>query len=191
MKIIVYGGHLNDPEQVAKMENELGHLKGTCYVSEKQKKPNGVWKRKEEIDSDGVWFFKNRNGHRSFEVWKLVRHADSVILDNSIENNEEKPFLLNSDDDCEVMLDGLRRTGNSIAFFLSEKYHPIAYSNKLEELVELGMSVSEARNHIDTTPIDLEIYYEKGKGLFAVECDVVEKGGDIYSPYSKTKLERQ
>lgn len=191
MKIMTYGGQLNDPDQIKRMNEELKPYNGTCYVSERQKKPNGVWRRKDKIDSDGVWFFKNKRGHTTFEIWKLIKRANNVVLDDSLEDVSALAELkINSDNECEVVIDGIIKTKDGLAFFLSEEYHPIAYKNKLEELVESGMNVADAKKYIETTPIDLEIYYEKGKGLFAIDCETIENGKDIYSPYSKIKLEK-
>ena len=68
---------------------------------------------------------------------------------------------------------------------LAKEKYPIAYENKVEELMEENsMSREEAESVIKDMEIELEIYYEKGYGLFAVESEAVESG-TIYSPYSK------
>lgn len=67
---------------------------------------------------------------------------------------------------------------------LSKEKTPIAYNNKLEELIENGMSKEEAEKYINESPIELEIYYEKEYGLFAVEIGAADSGS-FYSPYSK------
>lgn len=68
---------------------------------------------------------------------------------------------------------------------LTKEKYPIAYENKVEELMEENsMSREEAESVIKDMEIELEIYYEKGYGLFAVESEAVESG-TIYSPYSK------
>ena len=67
---------------------------------------------------------------------------------------------------------------------LTKDKFPIAYENKVKELMdECGMSRDEAENYIKDMKIGLEVYYEVGYGLFAVESDAVESG-TIYSPYS-------
>lgn len=68
---------------------------------------------------------------------------------------------------------------------LKESTYPIAYNNKIEELVEQGLypSVESAKADNPTMPIECEIYYHKHCGLFAVECGAVECGC-VYSPYS-------
>ena len=80
----------------------------------------------------------------------------------------------------------------SIMVILDEKKYPIAHQMKLEELMEQGAfeSVEAAKKWINTTPIELELYYEKHSGLFAVEAEAVE---DIHhtlcSPYTKAEFE--
>jgi len=48
---------------------------------------------------------------------------------------------------------------------------------------ENGMTREEAETAVAQMQIELEIYYEKGHGLFAVETEAVDSG-TIYSPYS-------
>ena len=69
---------------------------------------------------------------------------------------------------------------------LSEIENPIAYNNKIEELVEqeLYPTIEIAKKNHKEFEIELELYYEKEYGLFAVESEAVESG-TIYSPYSK------
>lgn len=68
---------------------------------------------------------------------------------------------------------------------LSKGEYPIAYNNKIEELVEEGLykTTEDAENDNPTIEIEMEIYYEKHYGLFAVESAAVESG-TIYSPYT-------
>lgn len=80
----------------------------------------------------------------------------------------------------------------SFMIILNENKYPIAHQKKLEELMEQGAfeSVEAAKKWINTTPIELELYYEKHSGLFAVEAEAVE---DIHhtlcSPYTKAEFE--
>lgn len=67
---------------------------------------------------------------------------------------------------------------------VSLKHGGIAWKNKVDELIsECGMSKEEAEE-IASEPFELELYYEKGTGLFAVETAAAENGG-FFSPYSK------
>lgn len=73
---------------------------------------------------------------------------------------------------------------------LSEEKTPIAFNNKLEELVEDGLSEAEARKFISSTPFVLELYYEKDRGLFAVESEALESCPEsICSPYTRESFE--
>ena len=76
-----------------------------------------------------------------------------------------------------------------IKVLLTPKTYPIAYKNKVDELMEQGAFLSrlEAEEWLQTTPIDLEIIYEKGHGLFAVESQALEMGG-LTSPYTCNEI---
>jgi len=72
---------------------------------------------------------------------------------------------------------------------LSKEHTPVAYQKKLEELVETGAfdTQEEAEKWLNQNPIVLEIYYEKGTGLFAVESEALECG-TVKSPYTGNEL---
>lgn len=68
---------------------------------------------------------------------------------------------------------------------LTKEKFPICFENKVQELLEENLfdSREEAEKAVEKMSIELELYYHKGYGLFAVECEGVESG-TIYSPYS-------
>ena len=68
---------------------------------------------------------------------------------------------------------------------LTKEKFPKAFAAKVEELIEEGVCASEeeAEAVIADMEIELELYYEKGYGLFAVESEAVNSG-TIFSPYS-------
>ena len=72
---------------------------------------------------------------------------------------------------------------------LSREKTPIAFKEKLEELMEEGAfdTEKEAIEWIEKTPFVMEMYYEKSHGLFLVESEALE-GGGIASPYTKEEL---
>ncbi len=81
----------------------------------------------------------------------------------------------------------------SFMIILNENKYPIAHHKKLEELMEQGAfeSVEAAKEWINTTPIELELYYEKNAGLFAVEAEAVEDiPHTLCSPYTKAEFEK-
>lgn len=78
----------------------------------------------------------------------------------------------------------------TISVLLTRKTFPIAFQNKLNELMEQGAFDNEedAIKWIENNPIVLEIMYEKDNGLFAVESEAIESGL-IVSPYSGEEIE--
>lgn len=88
--------------------------------------------------------------------------------------NENVKVKLNNSDNYEP-----------INIVLTENAYPIAYNNKIEELVEQGLYADVETAKLDNPRIEIEceIYYQKHSGLFAVECGAVESVC-VYSPYS-------
>lgn len=78
----------------------------------------------------------------------------------------------------------------TIGVLLTRRTFPIAFQNKLNELMEQGAFDNEedATKWIESTPIVLEIMYEKDSGLFAVESEAIECG-TLVSPYSGERIE--
>ena len=76
-------------------------------------------------------------------------------------------------------------TYEPINVVLTKNLTPIAYNNKIKELVEQGCypTKEEAEKAHPHFIIECEIYYQKNIGLFAVESEAVEYC-DIYSPYT-------
>ena len=72
---------------------------------------------------------------------------------------------------------------------LSREKTPIAFKEKLDELMEEGAfdTEKEAIEWIEKTPFVMERYYEKGQGLFLVESEAIDNC-DIVSPYTKEEL---
>ena len=67
---------------------------------------------------------------------------------------------------------------------LTKDRFPIAYENKVQEIIEDGgYSREDAEEIVEGIDFELEIYYHKGYGLFAVEIEAVDSG-TIYSPYN-------
>ena len=80
----------------------------------------------------------------------------------------------------------------SIEVILREDIYPIAHKNKVDELMESGAFNDReiARCWVNTTPIELELYYEKHSGLFAVEADAIENSSEsLCSPYTKAEFD--
>ena len=59
---------------------------------------------------------------------------------------------------------------------------PIAYANKVADLVNSGLDYPSAKR-LAKEPMEMEVYFQKGLGLFLVETEAVEST-DIFSPYT-------
>jgi hypothetical protein len=80
-----------------------------------------------------------------------------------------------------------------ITVFLSKEKNPIAFENKVQCYMISGMSREEAEKETErifSLGMELEVYYEVGYGLFAVEPEAVE-AGTVFSPYSKEEGESE
>lgn len=84
----------------------------------------------------------------------------------------EEKLILNSIEDAEI-----------ISVRLSPDKTPIAYENRVRCLMLSGLSREEAEK-VALEPMDLELYYEIGAGLMAVDPAAVESG-TIWSPYTR------
>ena len=72
----------------------------------------------------------------------------------------------------------------SIDIYLNEQDYPETFRKKIECLKYSGMSEDEAKNFIATNPIQLELYYTVGQGLWGVEAEAIEGGAIIHNPYT-------
>lgn len=84
----------------------------------------------------------------------------------------ERKLIFNSVEDAEI-----------ISVRLSPDETPIAYEHRVRCLMLSGLSREEAEK-IALEPMDLELYYEIGAGLMAVDPAAVESG-TIWSPYTR------
>lgn len=72
----------------------------------------------------------------------------------------------------------------TIYVYLDEMRHPTAYNAMKKNLVDNGLSELDAEKII-REGIELEVIYEQGQGLFAVESEAIDT---IVSPYTSTPL---
>lgn len=82
----------------------------------------------------------------------------------------------------------------TIMVVLREDKCPIAHKNKVEELMEQGAfdNIEEAKEWVNTTPIELELIYEKNEGLFAIESEaVICYSHRLCSPYTKAEFDEE
>ena len=91
-------------------------------------------------------------------------------------NMETKRNFINNDDNYE-----------SINVLLSKDKQSIAFENCVQTFMMSGMTREEAEKYVSTTPIELELYYEVGYGLFGLDSGFVESVSEFSSPYSGEK----
>lgn len=122
--------------------------------------------------------------------WHGAEEDLKLMEDPEITTPEDRQFM-KACPNCETdgcLMDLPLKLNNSDNFesfdiYLDETKHPIAFNNKVKELVGLGMDREEAKSHVRTTPFQMELYYELGCGLMAVEAELTTSG-TIYSPYT-------
>ena len=74
-----------------------------------------------------------------------------------------------------------------IIIIIDKEQYPIAYRNKIEELVEQGCypTIHDAEKDNPFFELECELYYDKHSGLFGVEAEAVAASAEsICSPYS-------
>lgn len=103
----------------------------------------------------------------------MLKRYDPIAFEVGYnEWNMEEKLILNSIEDAEI-----------ISVRLSPDETPIAYENRVRCLMLSGLSREEAEK-VALEPMDLELYYEIGAGLMAVDPAAVESG-TIWSPYTR------
>ena len=103
-------------------------------------------------------------------------YIGTEIIDKEIERTEDENNISKLNLNAEPEILGV--------FKLDRDKYPFAWNNKVAELMEQGMSREDAEDAASKMDFQLEIYYEKDYGMFAVESDAVECNANIYSPYS-------
>ena len=115
----------------------------------------------------------------------MDKNLGTIIVEKTSENLK----LSNSDNYELPIVDKLSKSNEVLSFKLDKDLTPIAYKNKVKELIKQGAcsTVKEAESMVDKMVFNLEIYYSIDSGLFAVESEAVESGL-IYNPYTGEML---
>ncbi len=120
----------------------------------------------------------------------------SVVCDNCgkiMEDDDAKEFLISKvhedggrDDtliireaECEV-----------IDILLSPNRYPVAFERKVRCVMSGGLSRQEAEAYVLTTPLQLEIFYDIGRGLFALEPEPIESI-TVFNPYTGKEIPKE
>jgi hypothetical protein len=77
-----------------------------------------------------------------------------------------------------------------IDIYLSPENYPVAYERKVRCLMNSGLTREEVEAIVLTTPIQMEIFYDIDRGLFAVESEPIAYI-DIFNPYTGEVVEKE
>ena len=77
----------------------------------------------------------------------------------------------------------------SVNIILSKEKCPIAFEKYVKDIMQGGMTREEAEKYASETPIELELYYQVGFGLFGISSDYVENVESFVSPYNGDEYE--
>ena len=77
----------------------------------------------------------------------------------------------------------------SVNIILSKEKYPIAFEKYVKDIMHGGMTREEAEKYASETPIELELYYQVGFGLFGISSDYVENVESFVSPYNGDEYE--
>lgn len=130
-------------------------------------------------------------GEKHTSRWGIITKYDNemCIIDCDTEVPIDELYIAEDANDVlptlKVNASGMEE---SIEVKLSKDKTPIAYNNKVNELVAEGMTREEAEEWVDKAVFVMEMYYEHNNGLFLVECDAFNDNADIYSPYTQTEM---
>lgn len=137
--------------------DSLMYFNGHVYVHSIINKKDGT---KKEDNSSLYEFYLS-------EVKTITRAIENLYT----ENNDEDELRINPIGSEEI-----------VHVSLDPEKTPIAFRNKVIDLMSAGYSYKEARK-IARQPIEMEAYFQVGLGLFLVESEAVEST-DIFSPYT-------
>ena len=77
----------------------------------------------------------------------------------------------------------------SVNIILTKEKYPIAFEKYVKDIMQGGMTREEAEKYASETPIELELYYQVGFGLFGISSDYVENVESFVSPYNGDEYE--
>lgn len=118
-------------------------------------------------------------------TYKMFCSIFRRIIERHRENTEEKYEPEDKDEEQPYIIANPVGLEETIDICLNPEQYRIAFRNKVDELMEEGAfdNKEDAEAYVRQNPITLELYYEKGIGLFAVESETVAAEAAC-SPYT-------
>ena len=80
--------------------------------------------------------------------------------------------------------------GDTFDLQLSESSTPETFRRRAASLTGSGLSESEARHVVATTPVPMELFCDSERGIFAVEAEPLAYG-PLFNPYTGGNSERE
>lgn len=102
-------------------------------------------------------------------------HRVHQLVNDEIEKRNERNYI------------PVNKEPELIEIRLTPEKTPVAYENKVGELVSDGMDREKAEKFVKDSVFELELYYEKDNGLFGVDPSSLE-GGGCWSPYTQKEV---
>jgi hypothetical protein len=80
--------------------------------------------------------------------------------------------------------------GETIDILLTPEKYPVAFDRKVRCIMSSGMTRQEAEEYVRITPLCMELLYDIGRGLFAVESEAVANT-HIFNPYTGKEIAKE
>lgn len=103
-------------------------------------------------------------------------HTPSPTLQPAQETCTDPDALVISDESAEV-----------IDIFLSPRTHPITFQRRVKCLMLSGLSQAEAEHIVCSEPTQLELFYDIGLGIFAIDAEAVSNT-PLFNPYTGKQI---
>lgn len=136
---------------------------------------------RENIGRIVSWAKEFNDMHRETD-WNEVDYIETIDTFTEAKiaeyrrQNAEEDYLRIEEDDCEI-----------IDIYLTPDKYPIAFDRKVRCMMSGGSTRQEAERFVLTAPLQMELYYDIGRGLFAVESEAADSI-PIYNPYTGEEI---
>lgn len=71
---------------------------------------------------------------------------------------------------------------------ITEAKYPQAFERMVDNLVNSGLPLDEAKKAIEGIEVEMELYYSPNLGLFSIESEPIECGANIVDPYTGDEM---
>lgn len=125
----------------------------------------------------GQHYFSKGNEVYPFE--NVLTHS---LIGHNVPDNYQEDDCLNPN--CLVITDSYDKP---IVVSTSLDVNPIIFQRRVQSLILSGLSQEEAEHIALTTPVELELFYDIGRGIFAIDAEAVGNT-PLYNPYTGKEI---